>query len=242
MFPREQREALDSFNLETIITAAAVKGPLSAEYQSLLHKIRCDHTLKTCLSKLPNNITSGADNIHNELIRIEPQSAQGTIPLHYHVDHAAHPHILETVQHNPRKMRMIMHDIGFPQDSIEVVRDLYMDATTEITLQQRTTASITVERGTIQGDTLSPTLFLYMNPYYVGYTWVGVATCMDASPQLKRNSTTLFSPGVRRRPSVDHKRPTATGNTMAEVATLYFVVRGMSVNPDKSGVTCMLHD
>jgi len=64
------------------------------------------------------------------------------------------------------RMLMIMYDLGFPTDAIETVKNLYEGANTQIRLPfGGSTCPIPVERGTIQGDTLSPFLFLiYMEP------------------------------------------------------------------------------
>ena len=63
-----------------------------------------------------------------------------------------------TIDHD--KLLIIMHDLGFPIDCIEAVKDLYTDAETEFILPNGNTAPIKIERGTIQGDSLSPLLFL----------------------------------------------------------------------------------
>ena len=59
-----------------------------------------------------------------------------------------------------------MYDLGFPTDAIEAVNHLYTQASTQICLPSGgSTDFIPVERGTIQGDTLSPFLFLlYLGP------------------------------------------------------------------------------
>ena len=59
-----------------------------------------------------------------------------------------------------------MYDLGFPTDAIDTVKNLYENATTQIKLPSGgSTKPIPVKRGTIQGDTLSPFLFLlYMEP------------------------------------------------------------------------------
>ena len=63
-----------------------------------------------------------------------------------------------TIDHD--KLLQIMHDLGFPTDAINVVADLYTNATTRIKLPTGLTEPININRGTIQGDTLSPLLFL----------------------------------------------------------------------------------
>jgi len=67
------------------------------------------------------------------------------------------------------KLLIIMFDLGSPTDAIDVVKNLYYllyyQAHTIIRLPSGCTGDIPVERGTIQGDTLSPLLFLiYMEP------------------------------------------------------------------------------
>src|SRR3569623_1773114 len=63
-----------------------------------------------------------------------------------------------TVDHD--KLLQIMYDMGFPTDAIEIVKDVYTNAATTVVAPQGSTAPIPVDRGTIQGDTLSPFLFL----------------------------------------------------------------------------------
>ena len=53
-----------------------------------------------------------------------------------------------------------MRDVGFTHDAIQVVQNLYTDAKTKVRLPYTETDAISIDRGTIQGDTLSPFLFI----------------------------------------------------------------------------------
>jgi len=55
----------------------------------------------------------------------------------------------------------IMYDLGFSTDAINTVKNLYEDSFPQVRLPSRgSTQKVLVERGTIQGDTLSPFHFL----------------------------------------------------------------------------------
>ena len=54
----------------------------------------------------------------------------------------------------------IMTSCGFPSDAVAIVQDLYTNATTTLSTGHTTSAPIPIRRGTIQGDTLSPFLFI----------------------------------------------------------------------------------
>ena len=69
----------------------------------------------------------------------------------------------DTISHD--KLLMILYDLGFPTDAIEVVKDLYTGANTRIQTPHGPTQLIPFDRGTIQGDSLSPFLFvMYLEP------------------------------------------------------------------------------
>jgi len=71
-------------------------------------------------------------------------------------------------------MLWIMYDLGFPTDAIEVVKNLDQNATTQVRLPQGGhTDQIPVQRGTIQGDTLSPFLFLLYMELLLRWLQVG---------------------------------------------------------------------
>ena len=55
----------------------------------------------------------------------------------------------------------VMSLLGLPQDAIKVVQDLYHNTTTSLMLPGGLTTPIPIQRGTIQGDCLSPLLFLF---------------------------------------------------------------------------------
>lgn len=63
-----------------------------------------------------------------------------------------------TIDHD--KLLQTMYDLGFPTDAVNVIANLYTNATTRIKLPAGLTDPIDIDRGTIQGDTLSPLLFL----------------------------------------------------------------------------------
>jgi hypothetical protein len=69
----------------------------------------------------------------------------------------------DTICHD--KLLMILYDLGFPTDAIEVVKDLYTGATTTVHTPHSPIDPLEFNRGTIQGDSLSPFLFVvYLEP------------------------------------------------------------------------------
>jgi hypothetical protein len=60
------------------------------------------------------------------------------------------------------KLMCIMYHLGFPTDAIDIVKSIYDGATTHLTHNQELGPCINLGRGTIQGDTLSPLLFLIL--------------------------------------------------------------------------------
>ena len=69
----------------------------------------------------------------------------------------------DTINH--QKMYQIMQDLLYPRDAVQVVRGLYENAFTQVVTPHRNTPPIKVQRGTLQGDSLSPFLFiLYLEP------------------------------------------------------------------------------
>ena len=58
------------------------------------------------------------------------------------------------------KLLCIMYDLGFTEDTIDAVKSIYDGATTHISLKGGEGPAIEIGKGTIQGDTLSPLLFI----------------------------------------------------------------------------------
>ncbi|KAK9807291.1 hypothetical protein WJX73_008814 [Symbiochloris irregularis] len=68
-----------------------------------------------------------------------------------------------TIDHD--KLLVIMHKLGFPEASIEVIADLYNGAQSVFQIAGGETEAVTIDRGTLQGDSLSPLLFIiFMEP------------------------------------------------------------------------------
>jgi len=59
------------------------------------------------------------------------------------------------------KLLGIMWDIGVPEDSIRVIRNIYSSGRTTVKLPAGSIDPIPITRGTIQGDPLSPLLFIF---------------------------------------------------------------------------------
>ena len=146
-----------------------------------------------------------------------------------------------TISH--AKLYRILHDLGFPTDAIDVVRSIYTNAYTRIILchnTNHTTDPIHVGRGTIQGDTLSPLIFLlFLEPLL---RWL-----------------TVGGHGYTPSPFTSHPHPTtqtcpAYADDLVVLCTsakrlqhqfqkirLYCVWGGLSINPKKCAVTGIMH-
>jgi hypothetical protein len=76
-----------------------------------------------------------------------------------------------TVEHDT--LLQFMWDLGFPTDAIATVKDLYTNAVTRVRINSDLGKNIKVDRGTIQGDSLSPFLFLIYIEYLLRWLAVG---------------------------------------------------------------------
>ena len=71
-----------------------------------------------------------------------------------------------------------MEDLGYPWDVVELIGNIYTNSTTSFQSNHfGTTPPVHINRGTIQGDTLSPYLFIivldphlrWLEKYKIGY-------------------------------------------------------------------------
>jgi len=95
-----------------------------------------------------------------------------------------------TIDHD--KLLQIMYDLGFPTDAINVIVYLYTNATTQVKLPMGKTDAVHINSGTIQGDSLSPFLFLiFMEPLLRWLQSGAEATSMGASDKAQLGITQL---------------------------------------------------
>jgi hypothetical protein len=140
------------------------------------------------------------------------------------------------------KLLMIMYDTGIPEDAVEAVRSIYKDARTKIKTEHGRTKDIPIERGTVQGDTLSPLLFLiFIDPLL---RWLRVGGC---GYQLQ----SLRTPEERQAHAVAascYADDLAVATTCVEhmhtqcgKVEAFARWGGMGVNVDKCAISAILH-
>ena len=153
-----------------------------------------------------------------------------------------------TIDH--QKLFRIMADLGFPPDSIAVVADLYSGVSTRVVLQRSSrlaTAPIPVGRGTIQGDTLSPLIFLlYLEPLL---RWLATGsrgyTPRFHTPDSPDTSTPVVIPSYPALTFADDL--TALTSTPSDLLIQFTKILaycrwgGLSLNPTKCAATGALH-
>ena len=144
-----------------------------------------------------------------------------------------------TIDHD--RLLQVMYDLGFPTDAIHVIANLYTNASTQVNLPMGKTDPISINRGTIQGDSLSPRLFLiFIEPLLRwlhsggrGYTYGCLKDTLDAN--LNTNSMAYADDLLA--VTSDAKWLTLQARKI-ESFTKW---AGMSVNCKKCGVTGMLY-
>ena len=146
-----------------------------------------------------------------------------------------------TIDHD--KLLVIMDKLGFPHECIHVIRDLYMDAHTRVLVAGGQTAPINIGRGTLQGDSLSPFLFIiFMEPLLRwlqsggrGYQFGSIPGADPHTPKCSIGSNAYAD---------DLATATHTPADLekqAQKVDRFSAWAGLKVNNDKSGVSAILH-
>lgn len=139
------------------------------------------------------------------------------------------------------KLLTIMYELGFPADAIEVIKDLYTGAETKIRWGPVETDNIPVNRGTIQGDSLSPFLFLvYLEPLL---RWLQVGGKGYSFGSVKPEDRAELSLGsVAYADDLGIVTNTVSDlQAQAEKLSQYSEWAAMRVNPTKTTVSGILH-
>ena len=144
-----------------------------------------------------------------------------------------------TIDHD--KLLQIMYDLGFPTDAIHVIANLYTNATTCVKLPGGKTQPILINRGTIQGDSLSPLLFLiFIEPmlrwlHYGGRGYKYGCLQNTADAELRTSSMAYADDLLAVTSNVEWL------TLQAHKVESFTRWAGMSVNRTKCGVTGMLY-
>ena len=145
-----------------------------------------------------------------------------------------------TIDHD--KLLQTMYDLGFPIDAIHVIQNLYLNVTTKVQLACGETGPIDIQRGTIQGDTLSPFLFsVFVEPLLRwlqsggrGYKY----GCLQAAPEHANHTTSSAAYAddlMAATNSTTHLR------LQAEKIDRFCIWSGLETNPSKCGTTAVLY-
>jgi hypothetical protein len=152
----------------------------------------------------------------------------------------------------------ILQAVGLPQDAIDIIRELYAGASTRLSVPAGLTEPVPITRGTVQGDPLSPLLFLlFLEPLV---QWLEADADTDGyQPGCFAHPANL-GPGARAaecwRPA--HSAAAASGEYADDAALLSRSIEGsgrmlrkvdlfcewaqMATNAPKSAFTGLEHD
>ena len=145
----------------------------------------------------------------------------------------------DTVDHD--KLLQLMWDMGFPHHAVQAVQQLYTGASTSIRTSFGQSDPIDIERGTLQGDSLSPFLFLlFIEPllrwlhvggrgYKHGCTQTADAEKYACSARAYADDLAALTGSWR---DMEHQ---------ADKLSHFLQWSGMTANHSKCGVTGMLY-
>ena len=148
-----------------------------------------------------------------------------------------------TIDHD--KLLIIMKQLGFPDDCIDVIRDLYTNGTTRILVAGGETEPVKIDRGTLQGDSLSPLLFIiFMEPLLrwlqTGGRGYQFGSINAESEEMRTKSFSVGSNAY----ADDLYSAVHTAKDMvmqAEKVNSFSAWGDLKVNAKKSGVSAILH-
>eukprot|EP00877_Chromochloris_zofingiensis_P009500 jgi/Chrzof1/4803/UNPLg00807.t1 len=134
-----------------------------------------------------------------------------------------------------------MYDLGFPTVAIDAVSALYAKASTTIITPHGPTAEVPVRRGTVQGDTLSPFLFLiFIEPLLRWLQSGGRGYQMGCLPEKDRQlyacSGLAYADDLKL-----HTHEARDLQIQGDKVTLFCDWAHMSVNATKCAATAVLH-
>ena len=140
------------------------------------------------------------------------------------------------------KLLQLMWDMGFPLHAVQAVQGLYTGASTSIRAAFGTSDPIDIDRGTLQGDSLSPFLFLlFIEPLlrwlHVGGRGYKHGCTKDPAEQQKHAcSAPAYADDL-----VAMTNSSRDLQVQAEKISMYLEWSGMEVNHKKCGATGVLY-
>ena len=139
------------------------------------------------------------------------------------------------------KLLCTMYDLGFPTDAIDTVKGIYHGATTSMVANGEQGEAISIERGTIQGDSLSPLLFLiFIEPLHRWLQAGGRGYRFGSIPRNQQDRCCTGSLGYA-------DDTTALTHTVQDLQIQCNKVQafsswaGIPLNPQKCEITGILH-
>ena len=139
------------------------------------------------------------------------------------------------------KLLCTMYDLGYPTDAIDAVKGIYHGATTHMVANGGQGPAIPIERGTIQGDSLSPLLFLiFIEPLHRWLQAGGRGYRFGSVPQDQQDQCCTGSLGY----ADDTTAITHTAQDLqvqCNKVQAFSVWAGIPLNPQKCEITGILH-